>query len=148
MPRWIGSAVIIVAAALLLPQVGKIRPGFDPLGPAFLPSVVLWSVIALGVLDILVHLKRPDTGPRTADDLPASLNMRSMVTVLLLVLYIGAIASRLLPFEIITSVFLVTLISLLRRPPWMQFILIVVGSAVLSFTLGYVFRSVLFVFLP
>ena len=102
----ITGIVVITFAVFFYVQSYSINDtGFDPLGPRFLPQLVLGAMLFLGVIvtatGILEYRLRAQVTPegKTNAGAPQQRYMSSIAIIVLLALYIGLLNTRLIGFE-------------------------------------------------
>ncbi len=143
-------AVFFYAATYLIND-----PDFDPLGPRFLPRLMLVPIAVMaswimfqGIRELRAQNSPRDDGSDPARTVSWNPTLRAIATVVLLALYIGGLNTRAVPFEYLTGVYLVGAGLVLVAPDWRR-IPWLLGLAILAPPiLAYVFRRFLFVNLP
>lgn len=153
----ISGALLCAFAVFLLLDSRSIRnPGFDVLGPAFLPQMVLWLILVLAVgLVVQAHIRRRanydmEREPDIGQAIDRATLFRSAGVVFLLAAFIFSITSALAPFELLASVYMIATGTLLlpTGPNIRNVLLVTVVSVITAFVVGYVFKTLLYVNLP
>lgn len=151
----IGGAIFSLLAAVWLWQAEGIRdPGFDALGPAYVPRLVLVPILLLALFQVISGLRQLRVGGG-ARALPKS-NGRDLRTrarpaglLVLLVAFTWALTSQAVRFEISAAIFvLLSGLLLAGRRDRTLLAWIVAVALTIPPLVGYVFKSLLFVNLP
>ena len=142
---------LIVVCGAVLWEARSIPPGvFEPLGSAPIPQATagLIVLLALMVMGRALHaIVRPAPARPAGEDL-ALRPLDAAAVIGLTVLYVLAMALRLLDFAILTALFLVLTIGALVRFERRLLPLIVVIALVTGFGCQYVFTRIFVVDLP
>jgi hypothetical protein len=142
---------LIVVCGAVLWEARSIPPGvFEPLGSAPIPQataglIVLMALVVMG--RALVALRRQARARPAGEDL-ALRPLDAAAVIAFTVLYVLAMALRLLDFAILTALFLVLTIGALTRFERRLLPLIVVIALVTGFGCQYVFTRIFVVDLP
>lgn len=151
----IGGAFFFLLAGSWLWQANDIRnPGFDELGPAFVPRLVLVPILLLAIWQMAAGLRQFRTDPEGwPSRTPSGAMLRSFARpiglLLLLVAFTWVLTAQAVRFEIAGAVFV--LFSGIVLAGWRDRRLlawIVAVSLTIPPVVGYVFKSFLFVNLP
>lgn len=155
-----GAILIVFAAGLLLNSKTIENPGYDLLGPAFLPQFALWVILLLAVglvLQSLISRSKPalddDSSENRLEKAPQftkSALFRSVGAVVLLAAFVMAVSESIARFEILASVY-IFLSGLLLLPVSRSnqtVFLIGLISIVTALVIGYTFKNLLHVNLP
>lgn len=150
-----GGVLLLFSIVALINSLGIRNPGYDSLGPAFLPRMALILVGGLSMVLVLRGLRQArehgsEAGGPWLDALMgwAQTNFRALCVATLLAAYICAINFKLAGFEILSTLFLVATGTLLARRNPKTMALIATVSVVAAIAVGYVFKTVLRVYLP
>lgn len=144
---------ILILCGLILSETGKTRgPVFDAIGPDVLPAAVAAIVAALTLLQIVRQIvygahAHPDATADAPIHLPELL--RGLVFATLTVVYVTALASRLVPFWAATAVFAALATIIMTRPMnWRDAVLGACIGTALGVSLQIVFTMILVIDLP
>ncbi len=149
-----GTAFLIFFLFFLWASFGIYDPGFDPLGPAFMPRLALVPIALVSVLLIVKGmLERRHTlaiapeAPAAFDEKPISPG-KPILLLILLAGYVFLLNTGLIPFQYLTPVYII--VTGLSLVPWTRQALIplVIVAIVIPPAVAYVFKSFLFVNLP
>lgn len=149
----VAGLVLLLVSVVLYWQATLIwNPGFDLMGPAFTPKLVLvvLALLSLGLIvsGILEHRRTTTEAP----DEPAPADRdglrRQVGVVVLLFLYVVALCSGKVGFEIASLVFALATGGFLMPRTKTAAITLLATSTAVVFGVSYIFRNILFVALP
>lgn len=147
----IGGSIFLVLSVVWLVQSGSIRdPGFDELGPAFLPRFVLVPIVVLSLWQIWSGWRelRMAEGDESARIDLASMK-KPLMLLALLTGFIWAVAAQAAPFELSGGIFVLLSGLAMSGLGNRQLVAwIVLTALILPMVVGYVFKTLLFVNLP
>jgi ABC-type xylose transport system permease subunit len=148
-----GSLVFFSGSLFFLYESRNIRDfGFDVLGAKFMPQFVLIVIAALALLDMtaiyLRSRKNVSVSEGSDPEFETTANRKSIITFVLLSIYIAVIASDRVSFGIVTPIFIISVAWFLGRPTPKALAIISVFAIVFSLVVGMVFRIFLYVDLP
>ena len=150
-----GAAFLIFSLFFLWASFGIYDPGFDPLGPIFMPRLALTPIalisvllIVKGALTLRGDLAVTDAAPPAAPPSEVVARWKPVLVLVLLAAYIFVLNTRAIPFEFLTPVFI--LAAGLSLVPWNRGALIplVIVAIAIPPGVAFVFKRFLFVNLP
>ena len=154
-------AFIGLALGLLVESRGIKNPGFDLLGPAFLPQAILVGIIMVSAISILTQYLEnrgglPDELARpsepTSDCSSGEAAQASIAKVLILfgmlLVFVWSIYNQITKFELSGALFLFASMTFLSGLGWGVLIRNGIVAIVLPLVLGMLFRNYLYINLP
>ena len=147
-----GFGFLVLAGLLIASNLTLKNPGFDPLGPAFMPRFALAvvgvsAVILLGQGLLALRKLAIRTGGAAARAAPLSL-VRPVGAIVLLAAYIELLVLQVSSFEVITPFYLFASGALLGPRTPRALIALAILAVGASLVVGYVFKTLLYVNLP
>ncbi|WDR03550.1 tripartite tricarboxylate transporter TctB family protein [Devosia algicola] len=152
-----GLLFLILSIGLYFRALQIHNPGFDPLGPAFMPEFALILIAGCSLLLMaqgLLALRHPAPPGALEAGQPTRLKtrildmLRPFGAILLLALYISMISIKLASFEVLTLVYFIATGLLIGARGNISISILFVASILTSFSVGYVFKNLLYVNLP
>jgi len=150
-----GAAFLIFSLFFLWASFDIFDPGFDPLGPIFMPRLALTPIALISVLLIVkgtLSLRSDQAvtaaAPPAAPSGGTGARWKQVLILVLLAAYIFVLNTRAIPFEFLTPAFI--LAAGLSLVPWTRGALIplVIVAIAIPPGIAFVFKRFLFVNLP
>ncbi|MEX2617841.1 MAG: tripartite tricarboxylate transporter TctB family protein [Alphaproteobacteria bacterium] len=143
--RILGLLLLFVCGAVYWATGDLPPPSYEPLGPAAFPRIL---AIAIAVLAVPLIIKPERYNRNLEDDGVTPTPWMAVWLVLAAVAFAAALHTRIVPFYIIATVFLVVSMAILTRFDRRGWLPTLLASPFIGFGLHYIFTNVFIIDLP
>lgn len=147
---WAGIILLVFCVVILISTFTIPDPGFDPLGPAFMPRFAIAILVICALILINKNEKRPrPNGTELPPEEQETIRYIRPISVLAaLAVYIQLLVMQVALFEWLTTLYLIGSGMIVGIKGRKEVVILVIVSLIVAFSVGYLFKTLFYVNLP